>query len=381
MVAGHCQRFRRGSCSTWPRPENTCKSDQPWGCLATAPARHQSVEVPENPLWALAPVDLWSDALHQELLSSEEGGQQGAVAHAFASVDARHGSRLTSDQRRILQAVVLASKLGLQSEDRREAISALAELAGLRTSAAETALAVLRDEYNVVEWDEAFKEFNILGDAVPRTQFLAFLRQQVASSYDEVGKARLFSSKAGRWCELLADVECDFAEERRITTREWRFHGCHSNSEQLPLQIKLAADQWRDSVGVDEPRGTIIYCYVERSRDVEGVSSESKRLLRAAAREARVSALPMIVVLLFDEDGALGQALAEMAILEEGVTNDDRVRFGSLIAAHQEKLQQIILANVETKLKERRYVTGFTDNLEARRLSPACTAGVVFRLR
>jgi hypothetical protein len=343
------------------------------GLLGDALSRHEGVTVPIDPSWALAPVDLWSDALHNELLSSEEGGQQGAVAHAFASVDARHGSRLTSDQRRILQTVVLASKLGLQSEDRREAISALAELAGMALSVAETAIGVLREEYNVLEWDEAFKEFNILGDAVPRTQFLAFLRQRVASSYDEVGKARLFSTKAGKWCELLADVECDFAEERRITTREWRFRGCHSNSEQLPLQIKLAADQWRDSVGVDEPRGTIIYCYVERSRDVEGVRSESSRLLRTAAREALASALPMIVVLLFDEDGALGQALAEMAILEEGITNDDRVRFGSLIAAHQEKLQQIIQGNVEAKLKERRYVTGLNDSLEARRLNPACT--------
>ena len=74
--------------------------------LGDAIARHEQRTVPADLDWALAPVDLWSDALPQELLSSEEGGQQGSVAHAFASVDARHGARLTVDQHRIVSEVI-----------------------------------------------------------------------------------------------------------------------------------------------------------------------------------------------------------------------------------------------------------------------------------
>ena len=41
-------------------------------------ARHEETEVTDDIKWVLAPVDLWSDTLQQELLTSEEGGQQGS---------------------------------------------------------------------------------------------------------------------------------------------------------------------------------------------------------------------------------------------------------------------------------------------------------------
>jgi hypothetical protein len=341
--------------------------------LSDVLARYEGAKVSDRVSWALAPADLWSDALQQELLSAEESGQQGSVTHAFASVNARHGARLTDDLQRILRSIVLASKMGLQSTDRDDAIEALAELAGISLSAADKAVRLLQEEYNVLEWDEAFKEFDILGDAVPRTQFLSFVRQRVATTYDEAGKAKLFASKAADWCDLLGDLDCDFAEENRITTREWRYQSATSNLDLLPMQIKLATDRWKNSFGVDEPRGTIVYCYVKPSRDPALVVSDAGRLLRAAAQEAEVPALPMLVVLLCDEEGHLGQALAELAVLEESVSEEDRVRFGNLIAAHKEKMRQVIRDQIESMFKQRYHATGLEEDLESHRLSRAGT--------
>lgn len=336
-------------------------------------ARHEGTEVTEGTNWALAPADLWSDALQQELLTSEESGQQGSITHAFASVNARHGTRLTDDLQRILRSVVLASKMGLQSADKDDAIEALAEIAGISLSAADKAVRLLQEEYNVLEWDEAFKEFDILGDAVPRTQFLSFVRQRVATTYDEAGKAKLFASKAANWCDLLGDLDCDFAEEHHISTREWRYQSATTNLDLLPMQMKLATDRWKGSFGVDEPRGTIVYCYVEPSRDPAVVLSDTGKLLRTTAREAEATALPMLVVLLCDEKGDLGQALAEFAVLEESVSEEDRVRFGNLIAAHKEKMRQVVRDQIESMIRQRRYATGLKEDLESHRLSRAGT--------
>ena len=341
--------------------------------LGDAITRHEADEVPAEMTWALAPAQLWSGALEQELLSSEDSGQQGSIMHALASVTARHGARLTEDLQRILRSVVLASKMGLQAASRSDAVAALAELSGLSSDAATEAIHLLEEEYNVLEWDEAFKEFDILGDAVPRTQFLSFVRQRVATSYDEAGKARLFASKAADWCDLLIDLDCDFAEENHITTREWRYSGVTSSLDLLPMQIKLAADRWKNSLGVDDPRGIIIYCYVEPSRDPVLVMSDAGKLLRAAAREAAAPLLPILVVLLCDEQGDMGQALAEVAVLEEAVSDEDRVRFGNLIPAHKQKVRQTVRDQVEGMLKQRRYVTGATEALESHRLSRAGT--------
>ena len=321
--------------------------------------------------WSLAPADLWSDALQQELISSEETGQQGSITHAYASVLARHGSRLTPELRRLLCAVVLASKLGLQVSDKDEAIEALGELAGVPLGAADKGIQLLQKEYNVLEWDQAFKAFDILGDAVPRNQFLAFVRQRVASSYDEAGKAKLFASKAAAWCDLLTDLDCDFAEENKITTREWRYQAVTSNLDYLLQNIKIANDRWGAAVGVDEPRGTVIYAYVEQSRDPAAILPDITKILRSAAKDAGVTVIPILVVLLCDETGALGQALAEYAVLEESISEEDRVRFGNLIGAHKEKLHQVIREKIETMVKQRRYATGLQEELESHRLGPA----------
>jgi len=335
--------------------------------------RYEKAEVPGSGDWSLSPADLWSDALQQELISSEETGQQGSITLAYASVMARHGSRLSPELQRLLCAVVLASKLGLQAIDKNDAIGALGELGGLSLSDADKGIRLLQEEYNVLEWDEAFKAFDILGDAVPRTQFLSFVRQRVASSYDEAGKAKLFASKAAGWCDLLSDLECDFAEENKITTREWRYQAVTSNLDYLPQQIKIASDRWKGAVAVDEPRGTIVYTYLEQSRDPATIVPDATKLLKTVARESGVLALPILIVLLCDENGTLGQALAEYAVLEESISEEDRVRFGNLIGAHKEKLRKVIREQVESMMKQRRYATGLKEELEVHRLSRAGT--------
>lgn len=335
--------------------------------------RFKDAAVEDGGTWCLAPVDFWSDALQQELITSEEGGQQGSITHVYASVDARHGAQLADNLKRLLRAVVLASKMGLKVSDKDEAIEALSELGGLDPSIAKKGVSLLHKEYNVLEWDDVFKEFDILSDAVPRTQFLSFVSQRVASTYDEPGKAALFASKASRWCDLLGDLECDFAEENEITTREWRYQGVTSSLEVLPMQVKLAYDRWACAIGVDDPRGTIIYCYVEPSRELEAVVADTGKLLRSAAIEAGTAALPILVVLLSDEEGILGQALAELAVLDESMSEEDRVRFGNLTAAHKEKMLQVVRSQVESMIKKRFYITGFKEKIEAHRLSHAGT--------
>jgi len=333
--------------------------------------RTQALEIENVKTLALAPVSLWSDELQQELISSEESGQQGSITHAYASVFARYGNRLSEDSANILRAAVLVSKMGLQVESRDEAVKALARFSGLSAKGIREKIDLLQHEYNILEWDERFKQFDILGDAVPRTQFLSFIRQRVASTYDENGKAMLFASKASEWCDLLGDLECDFAESNAITTTEWRYQGVTSNLDTIEAQIKIAADRWSKAIAVNEPRGTVIYCYAEQSRDAEYASSFIKKKLRAAVRELglEIKAIPILVILLCDEEGTLGQALAELSVLEDSISAEDQARFGNLIGAHQEKMRQVVRKQIEELTKKRRYITPLIEELGAKRLS------------
>jgi len=331
--------------------------------------RFDAHAVDENKIWSLSAVDLWSNDLKNELLTSEDGGQQGSITHAYSSIEARHSAQFNSNQLRILRAIVLASKMGLKVSDEDDAIEALAEMAGLHLKDADAEIKELRNNFNVLEWDLAFKAFDILGDAVPRSQFLAFMRQRVASTYDEEGKSKLFAGKAATWCDLLNDLDCDFAEENKISTREWRYQSAKSNLDFLLIQMKQASNRWLAALGADEPRGTIIYCYVQPSRDIDIMEKEAAKYLRGLAKTAGVSALPILVVMLYDEDGGLGQALAELSILDESISEQERLQFGNLIAAHQEKTRAVAFSRIEGLIKQRRYVSAFKDPFESTRLS------------
>lgn len=341
--------------------------------LNDAYTKSQGMALKEDMKWSMTPVDLWSESLLQELLTSEEGGQRGAIAHAYTSVIARHGVQFKADQLRFLQAIVLSSLMGLKASGKDDAIEALSNVSGVGLSTTSDITRILQDEFNVIEWDENFKEFDILGDAVPRTQFLAFLRQEVANRYDETAKASLFASKATQYCTLLGDIDCDYADEYKITTKEWRFQAVTSNLEVLPMVVKLQTDRWSNAISVDEPRGTIIYCYIEPDRDLNIIKLDVIKLLKAAASQSGLRALPILVVLLHDEEGMLGQYLAELSVLDESISNEHKSIYGNLIPAHQEKTRTIINELVGNLIKARHNITAFEKPIEVNRLSTVGT--------
>jgi len=336
--------------------------------LASVLPKYANMKISDGEDWALAPADLWSDQLQEELINTEEGGQQGAIAIAYTAVYNKHGAQLSEDQITILRAIVLASKMGLRVSNRDDAKEAIAALAGLPSKTINTDIDKLQDEYNVVEWDEGFKVFEILGDAVPRTAFLAFLKKQT-DKVDENSRANLFMAKAAQLSSLLGDLDCDFGEKHEISTKEWKYQSFTSNIGSLAGHLKWAKNRWDQSVDVDVPRGTISYCYIERSRDARVAESEVKKMMRSLSKESNDAALPILVVLLYDDTGTVGQILTELTILQDQLKEDDRARFGKLIPAHQDKTIRALDSYIESMLKERRLVALVPDGkITAQRL-------------
>lgn len=329
--------------------------------------RVYQMELPGVDSWALCPIDLWSDALQEELLASEELGQQGSITHAYASAISKYGAQLSQSGTRILRSIVLAAKIGLYVETRNEATHAIAELTGIPQIKVSKILKQLQDEYNVIEWDVNFNQFDILGDAVPRSQFIAYLRQKIGGGYDDQAKASLFATRSQEWCGLLANLDCDFAEENRISTREWQFQAVTTQLQHLETQLKFGLEEWKNAIAIDDHKGLVFYCYVEPGRDSDATALEVRKLIRRVEKEAGFSPAPVFVAILCDEEGELGRALAEMAVLLEGISEEDRAKFGNLIAAQQEKARKAIKNQIESMLKEQRFVTSLGDDLKPAR--------------
>lgn len=321
-----------------------------------------------NRLTEMTATDLWSEELLQEFVSSEDTGQQGTIAQSYATVINKHGSKLSGSQTAILQAIVFSSKMGLSAFDREQAEISISCLTGLPLPEIKKELEILQEELNIIDWDSSFQLFDILGDAVPRTQFLSFLRQRVASTYDDQGKSELFVGHIADWCNIVGDLECDFSERNEITTKEWGYRSATANLLTLDNHIDLAEKNWRNALGVMDKRGSIIYCYVGPGEDIEKIKSNTTRRLKSIAKEAGQKILPIFVVFIEDEAGEIGRMMAELAVLGDNITEQDKARFGNLIGSHEEKTRQLLTKSIESAIKLRQISVGISSGLSGRRL-------------
>ncbi len=322
----------------------------------------------DNTTHLITPVRLCSESLIQELISAEELGQQGAIAHSYATVREKHGTRFSQLENDVLVSILLASKLRMVFADKDDATAGLASLMGKNSRDVGQAIEKLQIEYNVIEWDDSFKTFDILGDAVPRTQFLAFLRQQVSERFSEEKKANIFASRISSWTDKIIDLDCDFADDRNIFTNEWKFRAVTTEYAKLQEQIYLAIDTWVNNSAINEPKGTIFYCYLEPGRKFSEVENNLQIVTQQLKRKLGIKTLPFIVILLHDTQGKLGQVLAEKMVLESA-TEAQKAKFSNLIPVHLDKLNKSLQSEFNTLLRERNFFLPFENLDGVRRLT------------
>lgn len=280
----------------------------------------------------IAPVDLCNDALINEFIASERWGQQGAAAHAYESVIQKYQYELNADEKVILKAVLLAWKTGIKVESKQEYSAALALLGGISKGAIENAVKSLEAEFGVLEWNERINQYEIVGDALPRKAFVAWLEQKVAE-IDASKKASIFSQNYVRWAEVEKE-ETDFGAQHQISTREWHYRILFCDVSMLKGQINYALRNWREARGVDQEKGQLVYCYVGPESSLEVIKQIAIDSIKTGFQESNLDhnlEAPVAVLFLHDEDGCLGNKAAECWILQEQLSEEDKRQFSNFI--------------------------------------------------
>lgn len=339
--------------------------------LEDALSQHRSDSVPDNKPWTLPAVSLCSDSLVNELIGAESYGQQAAIAHAFVAVRQRYEHNLSPQEDRFLRSVLIASKIGLHVSDQTEANQAMALLAGTSSKETTQALQKLTNEYGVIGWNARFCQYEIIGDAVPRSAFDKWLRDQIGKLSKE-DRAGLFARHGQSWSpDHLGEIKPDFAEERRIQTREWRYNATCSCTQFIKQHLREAYDEWLLALDVETARGQVIYCYVGPDEDFQSVQEIVRATLAelAAAKGYHWKILPILTVLLHDKSGDLGDAIAEWTILKNSVGNTEVAQFSNFIAEHDAQLLEVLKDEITTQIKERNYLCHTNVSLEGTRLS------------
>jgi hypothetical protein len=328
--------------------------------------KSRSIGVDESP-WTISAAKLCDSPLLKELIVSEEYGQGGAIAQSFETVNEKYKHDFTDADRHTLLAIVIASKLGLKSGEQSDTHQVLSALSGLKLNDIEKSIQGLISEYGVLEWNDRFSRYEIIADAVPRSAFLSFLRKKTQGITIEQTE-EIFASYLKGWAELN-DIDPEFPEKIKISTSEWMFLTSCTHLGRLTQSINNAIEDWQKAIKPDNFRGQAIYCYVRADEELSIISKQVQNLLDKRIEEVLDDAdVPILIILLYDEESKLRRVLSEISILSGSISAEEKQKFSHFIENHEKQAKDELKLLVEEMLKQREYVASSFYTIEKIRL-------------
>jgi len=316
------------------------------------------------PQIGLPPVSLWSNSLLEELQAAEETGRLGGTALAYATISDKYGEKLSERELNILRAIVISTKIGLVCKEEYHAFNALEVLTGYDRSDISSGLESLLTEYNVIEWDSSLNRYELLSDRGPFLEYQKLVRQK-SSRYDINSKNILFATMALAECEHCRDYITSFGEKYNIRTKEWSFSAVAAHSQNVISHIENAVSEWKDNSSHDKAKGRIIYTYVAPQEDLSALKSDLLKTLQEKCAQLEIPSLPIICVLLYDEDGELAQDLTELDIISK-LDDSEKRKFSGIISQRAEKIRLNIKSTHFKLLRCRNYVSLVRDGGKTR---------------
>ena len=363
--------------STWMLYKLTSvgKSLQQRSALSLLAETYSDFEAKDfSPGMTLVPVDLCTKALLNEFIASERYGQQGATANAYEVVISKYQYELSEYEKRVLQAVLLTSKIGIKVDSREDYLDAIVMCSGLNNEATLKATKSLELEYGVLEWNQRLQQYEIAVESVPRRTFLAYLQERVAE-IDFESRASIFSQNYGKWTDKKI-FNTDFGSMKQITTQDWNYRVYFSNVAMLNGQINYAIKTWYDARGADEEKGQLIYCYVGPESNLAHIKETIKNTLKSVMQENRINeqaGAPIVVVLLHDTDGNFGEKIAEYWILHEQLNDEDTQKYANFIMDRRNVIEQEMLNQFSELERSRNIIMASPKEIKEARLKNMLT--------
>ena len=333
--------------STWAfvKLSSVGKSLQQRSALSLLAEIYQDIEPHEIADGKLiVPADLCNESLIDEFVSTEGQGAQRAHASVYQEVIQKYQNQFSSDDIRILKAILLASKIGVKIEDKQGYIDLLCEFTGLPLDSVGSITSSLELEYGVLEWNELLHQYEIIGNAVPRKSFLSYLAAK-AEKIDSNERAEIFSQNYAKWSEKEVK-ETDFGKDKNSTTKEWNYRIWYTDINGLGIKTEVALSNWLEARGVDEEKGQLIYCYVGPGSNINSVRRNAIEILKRILDEKQVNkefGAPVAILLLNDFEGNFGQKIAEYWVLCNQLNDEEREKYGHYVQDRIDGLTQELI--------------------------------------
>lgn len=329
---------------------------------------HREIQPEEN--WSISATALCESTFIKELIAAEEYGQGGAVAQSFEAVTQKYQHDLSPEHNQVLVAILIAAKLGMKVSSNIEARAAISSLSSFAIERVDHAISDLEKEFGVIEWNDRFLRYDILGDSVPRSAFLSFLRKRKQGvSKEDV--EQLFSAHCKTWANLK-DIDPQFANFHDISTPEWTFFTRCTHLAALERNIENAIYDWKESVKPDSSRGQLIYCFIDQNSELDQAKTFAYSALKKELGLRKVKNVPIVIVLLYDEEGKISNNLTEYSIINSQLSVEEKQKFSHFIEDYKEKLLEELQDTCAQLTTKRWYCSSDHFDLGKKRLQIEC---------
>jgi hypothetical protein len=311
-----------------------------------------------------------ADLLLTDMLSEFVAAEQargGTVAETLEAILEERAAQLEPDDRRVLAAAAILLKLRVRFAERDAYERFLSIAAGVGGDGLTSSLERLGDELGVLEWNDAFGQYELIQDAATRGQFKQLLKKRLT---DPNAKAvgTLFATYGRPLCNLQP-VDPGFADSQGITTQDWRFEPMFAASDSVSESIANAFRDWWHAADVNEAKGRIVYAYVGAKEDLNDVRASVGRSFESQLRHYKTDRAPVWVALLHDRDERLSESLQRWWVLERGLTDQERERYRRFVSAESDRVANLAQSEAVTALGDREHLVAGFDEAPGGRLT------------
>jgi hypothetical protein len=301
--------------------------------------------------------EICNGVLFEQILMSEKA-QFGSIAQDYATINEQKG--LSHDEQLVLISIVVASKLKIKVIDTKDYDSFISMASGLNATEIENIIHHLIDDINVLEWNKDSKQYDLITDAIPRSQFTSFLRRKIAK-YDGKYGAKLFNQYAKDLYNDpngLGDFNYNFDKDNEITTSEWRYNTFCSTDENLKDTIADCIKSWKDAIYPTESqsRGYFIYYYVSPNESFSDRKKLFDKTLTKELKKNTVVELPLFGMVLHDWDGEISNTLKKYHVLNKQLSKEEKAKYSHFIDIEILQTSEQFQTKIKTSLQLQNYI-------------------------
>lgn len=329
-------------------------------------ADYDGREINED-FFPIKPVELYDRGLGDEFYNSEQTFKSAdPIAQEYRYLLDRYKSQLSDNELTVLKSIVLSNKLSSVCSNENEARLLLELLSGLTKKAIIFAIDNLTGKFNALSFNRITNRYEIHSNAVSISEFRKIISDKVHDFRLSHSESELFEKVAevierspdsvNIRQDIFTRIEPSFASDHNINSIEWGYESRIISGYEYVEKIcsvidLLIAD---NPVKFYSQKGRVIYAIIPSSISLSEAKEEVKKVLYGFSEKIG-HIIPVMCLLLHDEDNTILNSSLEISVIDE-LSNNDQEKYSTLLPKRKDELFKIIDGKLQEMKLQRNYI-------------------------